>query len=100
MFMVTRITARDLLRQAIGNDAVDFMAGQWEAINAVANERRRVFLVQRTGWGKSMVCFLSTKILRDEGAGTTIFISPLLALVRNQIAAARGLDLMADCSSS
>jgi ATP-dependent DNA helicase RecQ len=71
------------------------MDGQWEAIDAIANERQRVLLVQRTGWGKSMVYFLSTRIQRDAGAGATLIISPLLALMRNQIAAAERLDLRA-----
>lgn len=76
------------------------MEGQWPAIDAIANGRRRVLLVQRTGWGKSMVYFLSTRILRDQGAGTTLIISPLLALMRNQIAAARGLHLTAETINS
>lgn len=76
------------------------MEGQWPSIDAIANERRRVLLVQRTGWGKSMVYFLSTRILRDQGAGTTLIISPLLALMRNQIVAARGLHLTAETVNS
>lgn len=98
--MVTRTEARSLLRQAIGNDAAKFMKGQWNAIDAIVNERRRVLLVQRTGWGKSMVYFLSTKLLRDSGAGTTLIISPLLALMRDQIAAARRLNLTAETINS
>ena len=94
--MVTRREARTLLRQAIGDDDADFMAGQWEAVYAITSERRRVLLVQRTGWGKRMVYFLSTRIRRDQGVGTTLIISPLLALMRNQIASARGLHLTAE----
>ena len=59
--------------------------GQREAIDAVVAERRRVLLVQRTGWGKSAVYFIATRLLRDAGAGPTILVSPLLALMRNQI---------------
>jgi ATP-dependent DNA helicase RecQ len=84
-----------LLRQATGHDDARFMAGQWDAIDAIANRRQRVLLVQRTGWGKSMVYFLATRALRDQGAGTTLIISPLLALMRNQLQAARRLGLTA-----
>jgi ATP-dependent DNA helicase RecQ len=58
---------------------------QVEAIDAVVTERRRVLLVQRTGWGKSAAYFIATRLLRDDGAGPTILVSPLLALMRNQI---------------
>eukprot|EP01041_Mallomonas_annulata_P030330 gene30330-52446_t len=87
--------AKALLRLAIGNPHAEFMDGQWEAIDAIVNESQRVLLVQRTGWGKSMVYFLSTRLLRDAGAGTTLIISPLLALMRNQIVAAERLGLRA-----
>lgn len=99
-YVITRNEARELLRQAIGNDEADFMLGQWEAIDAIANERQRVLLVQRTGWGKSMVYFLSTQIMRDDGAGTTLIVSPLLALMRNQIATARLYGLTAETINS
>lgn len=98
--MVTRNEALRLLRLATGCPSADFMAGQWEAIDVIANQRRRVLLVQRTGWGKSMVYFLATRILRDDGAGTTLIISPLLALMRNQIATARSLNLAAETINS
>jgi ATP-dependent DNA helicase RecQ len=74
----------ELLRRIAGPDAT-FRAGQREAIGAVVAERRRVLLVQRTGWGKSAVYFIATRLLRDDGAGPTILVSPLLALMRNQI---------------
>jgi ATP-dependent DNA helicase RecQ len=73
----------ELLHAIAGPDAA-FRQGQREAIDAVA-ERRRVLLVQRTGWGKSAVYFIATRLLRDAGAGPTILVSPLLALMRNQI---------------
>ncbi len=93
--MVDFEEARALLRRATGSRDAEFVDGQWDAIDAVANRRQRVLLVQRTGWGKSMVYFLATKILRDAGAGTTLIISPLLSLMRNQIAAAERLRLTA-----
>jgi ATP-dependent DNA helicase RecQ len=74
----------ELLHAIAGPDAI-FRQGQREAIEAVVTERRRVLLVQRTGWGKSAVYFIATRLLRDAGAGPTILVSPLLALMRNQI---------------
>ena len=61
---------------------------QWTAIHALVAERRRALVVQRTGWGKSAVYFVATALLRAEGAGPTVIVSPLLALMRNQIDAA------------
>ncbi|HZC70638.1 MAG TPA: RecQ family ATP-dependent DNA helicase [Jatrophihabitans sp.] len=61
---------------------------QWTAIAALVAERRRALVVQRTGWGKSAVYFVATALLRAQGAGPTVIVSPLLALMRNQIAAA------------
>ena len=86
--------AESLLRQMLG-PAAQFRDGQWEAIDAVANQRQRLLVVQRTGWGKSIVYFLATKILRDAGAGPTLLVSPLLALMRNQIAAAERVGIRA-----
>lgn len=82
------------LRAMLGAQA-EFRAGQWEAIEAVAVHRRRVLLVQRTGWGKSLVYFLATRLLRDEGAGPTLLISPLLSLMRNQIEMAGRIGIRA-----
>jgi ATP-dependent DNA helicase RecQ len=90
-----RDSAEDLLRKAVGDRNAVFRPGQWEAIDAVANRRRRLLVVQRTGWGKSSVYFIATRILRDRGAGPTVIISPLLALMRNQIAAAERLGIRA-----
>lgn len=70
-----------------------FRDGQWEAIYEVAVKRGRVLVVQRTGWGKSLVYFLATKLLRDSGAGPTLLLSPLRALMRNQIDMAVRLGL-------
>jgi ATP-dependent DNA helicase RecQ len=66
-----------------------------EAIEAVVEQRSRLLVVQRTGWGKSAVYFVATRLLRDRGAGTTIIVSPLLALMRDQIEAASRLHLNA-----
>lgn len=93
--MVTRGEARRLLQQATAGQADEFKDGQWDAIDAIVNRRERVLLVQRTGWGKSMVYFLATRFLRNQGAGPTLIVSPLLALMRNQLAAAQGLGLAA-----
>ena len=81
------------LRLLTDNPKSEFRDGQREAIEAVAVRGERVLLVQRTGWGKSAVYFISTRFLRDQGLGPTLLISPLLALMRNQIAAARRLRL-------
>jgi len=90
-----RSEAELALRQSLGDDSATFHGGQWEAIDAVVNGSRKVLLVQRTGWGKSTVYFISTRFLRDQGAGPTLIVSPLLALMRNQIEAADRLELKA-----
>src|SRR5881227_4493782 len=87
-------SARVLLRRMLGNEA-DFRDGQWEAIDLAANQRKRVLVVQRTGWGKSVVYFLAAKILRAAGSGPALLISPLLSLMRNQILAAQKLGVRA-----
>src|SRR2546423_12086826 len=86
--------ARALLQQMLGPNA-EFRDGQWEAIDLAANQRQRLLVVQRTGWGKSIVYFLAAKILREAGAGPTLLISPLLSLMRNQILAAERLGVRA-----
>jgi len=83
-----------VLRRALGPSA-QFRDGQLEAIEAVVEQRSRLLVVQRTGWGKSAVYFVATRLLRDRGAGTTIIVSPLLALMRDQIEAASRLHLNA-----
>ena len=83
-----------LLQRMLG-PAAQFRDGQWEAIDLAANQRRRLLVVQRTGWGKSVVYFLAAKSLRDAGAGPTLLISPLLSLMRNQIQAAERLGIRA-----
>ena len=80
--------ALELLKQGVGSPTAIFHKDQWEAINAVVNLRSRLICVQRTGWGKSSVYFIATKMMREEDHGPTIIISPLLALMRNQIQSA------------
>ncbi|GLZ79852.1 ATP-dependent DNA helicase RecQ [Actinorhabdospora filicis] len=82
-----RDRAEALLRDLAGPDA-RLRPDQWTAIEALVVHHRRALVVQRTGWGKSAVYFLATALLRSEGAGPTVIISPLLALMRNQIEAA------------
>ncbi|HEY3241699.1 MAG TPA: RecQ family ATP-dependent DNA helicase [Acidimicrobiia bacterium] len=77
--------ARELLGRLTGQPEAEFRPGQLEAIRAVVGERRRALVVQRTGWGKSAVYFIATRLLRDRGAGATLLVSPLLALMRNQL---------------
>ena len=93
--MSTKQQALSLLRQALDNPTANFRAGQWEAIEEILQRRSRLLVVQRTGWGKSLVYFLATRLLRDRGEGCTLLISPLLALMRNQIAAAQRIDVKA-----
>src|ERR1700722_12745614 len=84
---VLRVSASELLQLLVGHSA-DLRDDQWEAIEALVVDRRPALVVQRTGWGKSAVYFLATALLRARGAGVTVIVSPLLALMRNQIAAA------------
>ncbi|NTV95863.1 MAG: ATP-dependent DNA helicase RecQ, partial [Thiobacillus sp.] len=100
MTSAMRETALRWLRAAIGNSSVDFRDGQWEAIDQLVNRRGRVLCVQRTGWGKSMVYFVAAKLMRELGAGPTLIISPLLALMRNQVDAANRLNLQAETVNS
>lgn len=92
---MNRTEALTLLRTATNNAHVDFRDGQWEAITALVNQKQRALVVQSTGWGKSMVYFIATRILRDQGSGPTLIVSPLLALMRNQVAAAHRLNIKA-----
>lgn len=93
-------TALDRLRDLTGNSAADFRDGQLEAIHDIVADRARVLCVQRTGWGKSAVYFVATSLLRAQGAGPTLIVSPLLALMRNQIAGAQRLGLRAHTINS
>lgn len=77
-----------VLRRLVGREDATFHAGQLEAIRTLVRDRQRSLVVQRTGWGKSAVYFVATALLRQSGAGPTVIVSPLLALMRDQIAAA------------
>ncbi len=82
-----RADAERLLRELAGPEAL-LRDDQWVAIEALVVQRRRALVVQRTGWGKSAVYFIAAKLLRAQGLGPTIIVSPLLALMRNQVASA------------
>lgn len=84
----TRRDALEILRTLVGRADADFHDGQFEAIEALVDAHQRALVVQRTGWGKSAVYFVATLLLRRQGSGPTILVSPLLALMRDQIAAA------------
>ena len=86
--------AQALLEQALGEGA-QFRAGQLEAIERLVDQRGRVLVVQATGWGKSVVYFIATRLLREEGHGPTVLISPLLSLMRDQIRMADRLGVRA-----
>ena len=85
--MNTRERAQAILEQLAGESAI-LREDQWVAIEALVVARRRALVVQRTGWGKSAVYFIAAKLLREQGRGATVIVSPLLALMRNQVAAA------------
>ena len=87
--------ALELLRRMTGDPATAFRPDQLQSILTLAAGRGRVLLVQRTGWGKSAVYFIATRLLRDRGFGPTLLVSPLLALMRNQIEAAERLRVRA-----
>ncbi|MPZ81248.1 MAG: RecQ family ATP-dependent DNA helicase [Actinophytocola sp.] len=82
-----RTSAEQRLR-ALAGDGAALREDQWTAIKALVVDRRRALVVQRTGWGKSAVYFIATALLRELGQGPTVIVSPLLALMRNQIEAA------------
>jgi ATP-dependent DNA helicase RecQ len=85
--MTSRDDAQAILEQLAGPTA-RLRDDQWTAIEALVVHRRRALVVQRTGWGKSAVYFIAAKLLRRAGRGATVIVSPLLALMRNQVAAA------------
>jgi ATP-dependent DNA helicase RecQ len=91
--------AEELL-QALAGPAASFREHQLEAVRDLVEERARVLCVQRTGWGKSAVYFIATALLRERDAGPTLIVSPLLALMRNQIDAARRLGIRAHTVNS
>ena len=88
-----RNRTQEILEQAYGADA-RFHPGQLEAIESVVSGRNSL-VVEKTGWGKSLIYFIATKILREGGAGPTLIISPLLALMENQIESAQKIGVKA-----
>ncbi|GAB2980888.1 DEAD/DEAH box helicase [Nocardioides montaniterrae] len=90
-----RARAEEHLRALVGSPDATLYDDQWAAISSLVVDRARALVVQRTGWGKSAVYFVATLLLREQGAGPTVIISPLLALMRNQIAAAERAGIRA-----
>ncbi|MDR1910947.1 MAG: RecQ family ATP-dependent DNA helicase [Helicobacteraceae bacterium] len=89
------IRALELLRIGSGRQNAVFRDGQEETIRHIVEGKGRLLVVQKTGWGKSFVYFIATKLLREAGGGLALLISPLLALMRNQIAAAERMGIRA-----
>ena len=87
--------ALELLRAGTRQRDAGFREGQEKAIRHVVEARGRLLVVQRTGWGKSFVYFIATRLLREAGAGPALLISPLLSLMRNQVAAAERMGVRA-----
>src|SRR6478609_6341624 len=85
---------------ALAGPEAQFREHQLDAVRDLVEDRARVLCVQRTGWGKSAVYFVATALLREAHAGPTLIVSPLLALMRNQIAAAQRLGLRAHTINS
>src|SRR3954467_10971542 len=86
--------------RALAGPSARLRDDQWSAIDALVVGRRRALVVQRTGWGKSAVYFVATALLRAQGAGATVIVSPLLALMRNQVAAAERAGIRAHTINS
>ncbi|MEM8721658.1 MAG: RecQ family ATP-dependent DNA helicase [Cyanobacteria bacterium P01_G01_bin.39] len=96
----TKDIAVRLLQNALKNPNANFRDGQWLAISDLVEHKSRLLVVQRTGWGKSLIYFIATRLLRDRGFGLTLLVSPLLALMRNQIAAAARMGVKATAINS
>ena len=92
--------ALKLLRLGSGQFDAEFREGQEEAIRHIVSGDGRLLVVQKTGWGKSFVYFIATKLLREAGMGPTLLVSPLLALMRNQIVAAERMGVRAETINS
>ncbi|MBR1374483.1 MAG: DEAD/DEAH box helicase [Cardiobacteriaceae bacterium] len=88
--------ALELLQIGTGCNQAVFREGQDEAIFQLVAGKKRLLVVQKTGWGKSFVYFIATKLLREAGRGSALLVSPLLALMRNQIQAAEKMGLCAE----
>ena len=98
--LATRDDALRYLRRALNDPLADFREGQWEAINALVNYHKKLLVVQRTGWGKSLVYFIGTRLLRDQGGGPTLLISPLISLMRDQTQMAERIGIRARAVNS
>ncbi len=83
-----------LLRLGLNHPGAEFRDGQWESIAQLLSGGR-LLVVQRTGWGKSIVYFIAAKLLREQGRGPALLISPLLSLMRNQLEAAQRMGVVA-----
>ena len=92
--------ALELLRLGSGNSEASFRQDQEEAIQHIVEGNGRLLVVQKTGWGKSFVYFIATKLLRESGMGPALLVSPLLALMRNQITAAEKMGVRAETINS
>ena len=90
----------ELLRSGTGIPDAHFREGQEEAVRSIVEQPGRYLVVQKTGWGKSFVYFIATKLLREAGQGPVLLVSPLLALMRNQIAAAERMGVRAKTINS
>lgn len=90
--------ATEILQSLYGSTAT-FRDGQYEAIEATMTQNRTL-VVQRTGWGKSLVYFICTKLMREKNRGVTMVVSPLLVLMENQIEAAEKMGLRCDVLNS
>src|SRR3954464_15302684 len=86
--------------RALAGERARLREDQWTAVEALVADRRRALVVQRTGWGKSAVYFVATALLRARGAGPTVIVSPLLALMRNQVEAAQRAGIRAETINS
>ncbi|MFB0834933.1 RecQ family ATP-dependent DNA helicase [Arthrobacter halodurans] len=95
-----RDSATAVLRRLVGREDAVFHDGQYEAIEALVDGGRRALVVQRTGWGKSAVYFVASLLLRARGAGPTLIVSPLLALMRDQVEAAARAGVRAEAINS
>ncbi len=96
----SRARAYALFREAFNDPGAEFRDGQLEAILALVDDHARQLVVQRTGWGKSLVYFLATRLLREKGAGVTLIVSPLLSLMSDQMLMAERLGVRAEMMTS
>src|SRR5699024_875724 len=97
--MTLREEATQVLSELVGKPA-EFHNGQFEAIEAIVDQRRRGLVVQRTGWGKSAVYFVATALLRRRSAGPRLILSPLRVLMADQVAAAQRAGIVAESINS